>query len=75
MGLASRLMHDTSFETMRTFVRVHLGAVRGAQLEVLDFGSQVVDEQERSYRELFDDPSWRQFIIDKAEQYRARELP
>ena len=58
MGLASKLMHDTSFETMRTFVRVHLGAARGAQLEVLDFGSQVVDEQGRSYRELFDDPSW-----------------
>ena len=51
-------MHDTSYETMRTFVRVHLGAARGKPLEILDFGSQVVDEQPRSYRDLFDDPSW-----------------
>lgn len=51
-------MHDTSFDTMRTFVRVHLGAARGKPLEVLDFGSQVVDEQPRSYRELFDDDRW-----------------
>lgn len=51
-------MHDTSFDTMRTFVRVHLGAARGKPLEILDFGSQVVDEQARSYRELFDDDQW-----------------
>ena len=57
-------MHDTSFETMRTFVRVHLGVARGAPLEVLDFGSQVVDEQARSYRELFDDPNWRYRGLD-----------
>ena len=57
-------MHDTSFDTMRTFVRVHLGAARGKPLEILDFGSQVVDEQPRSYRELFDDANWRYRGLD-----------
>lgn len=57
-------MHDTSFETMRAFVRIHLEDARGQALEVLDFGSQVVDEQPRSYRELFDDPAWRYRGLD-----------
>lgn len=59
-------MHDTSFETMRTFVRVHLADARGHALEVLDFGSQVVDEQPRSYRELFDDAHWNYRGLDIA---------
>jgi SAM-dependent methyltransferase len=51
-------MHDSSFEKMDAFVRIHLAASRGRSLEILDFGSQTVDDQPRSYRELFDDPSW-----------------
>ncbi len=51
-------MHDTSHETMRAFVRVHLDAARGRDLEVLDFGSQTVDEQPLSYADLFDEPGW-----------------
>ena len=51
-------MHETSYETMRTFVRVHLDVARGHPLEVLDFGSQMVDGQPLSYPNLFDDPAW-----------------
>ena len=51
-------MHDSSYEKMEAFVRVHLDASRGRQLDILDFGSQTVDDQPRSYRELFDDPQW-----------------
>jgi SAM-dependent methyltransferase len=51
-------MHDSSYEKMEAFVRIHLTASRGTPLEILDFGSQTVDDQPRSYRDLFDDPSW-----------------
>ena len=51
-------MHDSSYEKMEAFVRVHLDASRGRPLDILDFGSQTVDDQPRSYRELFDDPVW-----------------
>ena len=51
-------MHDSSYEKMEAFVRVHLDASRGRPLDILDFGSQTVDDQPRSYRELFDDPRW-----------------
>ncbi|MGB0115088.1 MAG: methyltransferase domain-containing protein [Ilumatobacteraceae bacterium] len=51
-------MHDSSYEKMAAFVSIHLGASRGQPLEILDFGSQTVDEQPRSYRDLFDDPNW-----------------
>lgn len=51
-------MHDSSYEKMEAFVRVHLTSSRGTPLQILDFGSQTVDDQPRSYRDLFDDPSW-----------------
>ncbi len=51
-------MHDSSYEKMDAVVRVHLDASRGRPLEILDFGSQTVDEQPKSYRGLFDDPAW-----------------
>lgn len=51
-------MHDSSYEKMEAFVRVHLDASRGCPLDILDFGSQTVDDQPRSYRGLFDDPAW-----------------
>ncbi len=57
-------MHESSHETMRAFVRVHLDAHRGSPLEVLDFGSQVVDDQPLSYVGLFDDPAWRYRGLD-----------
>ena len=52
-------MHESSHEAMGAFVRVHLGASRGQELEILDFGSQMVEGQELSYPQLFDDPQWR----------------
>ena len=51
-------VHDSSYEKMDAFVRIHLDASRGRPLEILDFGSQTVDEQPKSYRGLFDDPAW-----------------
>jgi SAM-dependent methyltransferase len=51
-------MHDSSYEKMAAFVSIHLDASRGHPLEILDFGSQTVDDQPRSYRDLFDDPAW-----------------
>ena len=43
---------------MDAFVRIHLSAFRDEPLEILDFGSQMVDGQELSYVEFFDDPAW-----------------
>ncbi len=57
-------MHESSHETMRTFVRLHLAGARGRELDVLDFGSQVVDDQPLSYTDLFDDPAWRYRGLD-----------
>jgi len=51
-------MHKTSHATMAEFVRVHLDDMRGTALEILDFGSQMVDGQELSYPGLLDDPAW-----------------
>ncbi|NND73448.1 MAG: methyltransferase domain-containing protein [Ilumatobacter sp.] len=51
-------MHDSSYAKMASFVRVHLAAHRGQPLDIIDFGSQMVDGQQLSYRTLFDDPSW-----------------
>lgn len=51
-------VHESSHATMRAFVRVHLAGARGRPLEVLDFGSQMVDDQPLSYADLFDDPAW-----------------
>ena len=51
-------MHDSSYEKMSLFVGRYLDDVRGQPLEILDFGSQVVGDQVRSYRTLLDDPSW-----------------
>lgn len=51
-------MHESSHETMRAFVRIHLAGARGRPLDVLDFGSQMVDEQPLSYTDLIDDPEW-----------------
>lgn len=57
-------MHESSHEAMRAFVRVHLGAARGRPLDILDFGSQMVDEQPLSYLQLLDDPEWRYRGLD-----------
>jgi SAM-dependent methyltransferase len=51
-------MHDTSYEKMQAFVDVHLAAFRDQPLEVLDFGSQMVDDQGLTYRTLFDAEAW-----------------
>jgi SAM-dependent methyltransferase len=51
-------MHDSSYEKMSEFVDVHLSAHRDIALDILDFGSQVVDSQGQSYRPLFDAPGW-----------------
>lgn len=52
-------MHESSHQAMQAFARVHLAAARGEPLDILDFGSQMVDGQELSYVGLFDDPQWR----------------
>jgi SAM-dependent methyltransferase len=57
-------MHDSSYEKMEAFVRVHLDASRGRPLQILDFGSQTVDDQPRSYRDLFVDPEWSYLGLD-----------
>lgn len=59
-----RRMHDSSYEKMEMFVRVHLDAARGLPLQILDFGSQTVDDQPRSYRDLFVDPAWSYLGLD-----------
>lgn len=43
---------------MSAFVDVCLDAHRNDPLDILDFGSQVVDSQGQSYRPLFDAPTW-----------------
>jgi SAM-dependent methyltransferase len=79
-------MHTTSLQMMSTFIDVHLKAFRGTQLQVLDFGSQVVnDSQALSYRDLLDDPLWtyngvdieagRNVDIVLADPYRWTEIP
>lgn len=60
-------MHESSYETMRAFVETHLAAQRGRNLDILDFGSQVVDMQAMSYRTLLDDPAWSYRGVDIAE--------
>lgn len=59
-------MHDSSYEKMQAFVDVHLAAFRGQPLEVLDFGSQMVDDQGLTYRTLLEDESWRYRGLDIA---------
>lgn len=60
-------MHESSHETMRAFVRTHLAAARGRELQILDFGSQIVDGQPLSYTDLLDDPAWHYRGLDIAE--------
>ena len=57
-------MHDSSYEKMSAFVDVYLGTYRNATLDILDFGSQVVDSQGQSYRPLFDAPGWQYKGLD-----------
>lgn len=63
MGTVSGV-HPTSLAKIRAFVDVCLPPFRHQPLEILDFGSQVVDEQGVSYRPLFDDPAWRYRGLD-----------
>jgi SAM-dependent methyltransferase len=51
-------MHDSSYEKMQAFVDVHLDALRTQPLDVLDFGSQMVDDQGLTYRTLFTEDAW-----------------
>lgn len=51
-------MHDSSYEKMTLFVDCYLNSFRGQPLQILDFGSQVVDSQNLSYRSVLDDPAW-----------------
>ncbi len=50
-------MHDTSFNKMSRFVEKYLGDYRESHLEILDIGSQAV-EQMNSYRPLFNSATW-----------------
>ncbi|MDG0975182.1 MAG: hypothetical protein P8O21_01640, partial [Ilumatobacter sp.] len=64
-------MHDSSHEKMSAFVDVCLAAHRDARLDILDFGSQVVDSQGQSYRPLFDAPAWQYKGLDIEEGHNV----
>ncbi len=51
-------MHDSSFSKMQAFVEEYLGAHRTDELSVLDVGSQLVSEDQTTYRSLFDAATW-----------------
>ena len=57
-------MHVSSYEKMSAFVDVCLSSYRTAKLDILDFGSQVVDSQGQSYRPLFNAPGWQYKGLD-----------
>ena len=59
-------MHDSSYEKMDAFVRVHLAPYRDKSLEILDFGAQVVGDQGLSYKGLFDADGWNYRGLDIA---------
>lgn len=70
---------------MGEFVGVHLAAHRDADLEILDFGSQMIDDEQLSYRTWFDAPGWNYRGVDivegrnvdvvLADPYRWDEIP
>jgi SAM-dependent methyltransferase len=64
--VTSHLMHDSSYEKMDAFVRVHLAPYRDQPLEILDFGAQVVGDQGLSYKGLFDADRWHYRGLDIA---------
>ena len=64
--VTSQLMHDSSYEKMDAFVRVHLAPYRDQPLEILDFGAQVVGDQGLSYKGLFDADGWNYRGLDIA---------
>ena len=57
-------MHDTSYEKMGVFIDTYLRAFAGVELEVLDLGSQVVHDDQGTYRTLFTDPAWHYHGLD-----------
>ena len=59
-------MHDSSYEKMEAFVRVHVAPYREQALEILDFGAQVVGDQGLSYKGLFDADRWHYRGLDIA---------
>ena len=70
---------------MSEFVAVHLDAHRNDPLEIVDFGAQMIDDEQLSYRTLLDAPSWNYRGVDivegrnvdvvLADPYRWSELP
>ncbi|NBO54875.1 MAG: methyltransferase domain-containing protein [Actinobacteria bacterium] len=57
-------MHQSSFEKMQVFVNAYLHGHTEKELRILDFGSQVVDEQAQSYKQLFAFPTWEYIGVD-----------
>lgn len=58
-------MHPTSYAKMGAFVEQYLQPHEGEELEILDFGSQELDNQPgSSYHPLFERPSWRYRGLD-----------
>jgi len=69
--VAFAAMHDSSHEKMSAFVDICLDAHRDDALDILDFGSQVVDSQGQSYRPLFDAPAWQYKGLDIEEGHNV----
>ena len=65
-AVTSHLMHDSSYENIDAFVRVHLTPYWDQSLEILDFGAQVVGDQGLSYKGLFDADGWNYRGLDIA---------
>jgi SAM-dependent methyltransferase len=53
-------MHNTSFDKMEQFVKTIPMLLKSSDIiNVLDIGSQIVSEQQQSYKELFKDPKFK----------------
>ena len=55
-------MHHSSLHRMKRFVEIYLANLLSQNLNIIDFGSQAV--QNESYRDLFSHPNWHYVGVD-----------
>lgn len=60
-------MHKNSLDLMSSFVAGYLSDFQGETLQILDFGSQGVDADARTYRQIFSREDWHYTGLDIAE--------